>query len=267
MVSTEKTPVELGYDAVYEAMPGSPTLRRLWRELASGTDFPEDFYHISFVTLPQHERMVKELRLSPGDTLVDVACGMGGPALLAAKNTGAKLVGVDISSVAVRRANERAASLGMSDSAKFVVGTFAATGLDSASADGVMSEDALQYVPDKTAALKEIARILRPGKRLVCVAFELNPEAAATAPGMSSDPVTDYRPLLEATGFDIQTYEEIPGCPDPVRNTYQTLLDNRDALIPEMGAVAAAALFSELTLVLQTGLYQRRVLMVASKRA
>lgn len=263
----QKAPIEAGYDAVYEAMPASPRLRRMWRELASGTDFPEEFYHISFVTLTQHQRMVRELKLSPGDTLVNLACGMGGPALLAAKNTGANLIGVDISSVAVRLANERAASLGMSGSARFVVGTFAATGLEPASADGVMSEDALQYVPDKSAAIREIARILRPGKRLVCVAFELNPQASATAPGMSADPVDDYRPLLESNGFDIQTYEEIAGCPEPVRTTYQTLLDNRDALIDEMGAVAAAALFSELTLVLQTDLYQRRVLIVATRRA
>lgn len=261
----QKAPIEAGYDAVYEAMPGSPTLRRMWRELASGTDFPEEFYHISFVTLDQHSRMQAELRLSPGDTLVDLACGMGGPALLAARNTGAKLIGVDISSTAARLATERAQHLGMSDTARFVAGRFDDTGLDSGSADAVMSEDALQYVPDKTAAIREVARILKPGGRFVCAVFELDPATCAGLPNLADDPVEDYRPILEASGLHVDSYEEIPGCPEPVRGTYQALLDAGDILTAEMGAVAAIALFSELQLMIQTNMYKRRVLIVATR--
>jgi SAM-dependent methyltransferase len=263
----EKTAIEAGYDAVYEAMPRSPTLRRMWRELASGTDFPEDFYHISFITLDQHQRMQEELRLAPGALLVDIACGMGGPALLAAKNTGARLIGIDISRVAVNLAAERAQSLGMADVASFHVGRFDDTGLESGAADAVMSEDALQYVPDKTAACREMARILRPGGRLVVSVFELDAAACAALPNLKDDPVEDYRPVLEAVGFRVDTYEEVPGCPEPVRGTYQALLDASDVLVPEMGAPAAAALFSECNLMIQTGMYKRRVLIVATKPA
>jgi hypothetical protein len=53
MQSQSRSVVAMGYDAVYDAMPKSPTLRRLWRELALGVDFPEEFLHRSFVTLPQ----------------------------------------------------------------------------------------------------------------------------------------------------------------------------------------------------------------------
>ena len=266
MGDIDKSIVAAGYDAVFEATPRSPTLRRLWREHASGTDFPEGFDHISFVTLPQHRRMVEELRLSPGGTLVDLACGMGGPALLAARETGARLIGVDFSTVAVGLATERAAALGMSDTAKFVVGSFANTGLDDASADGAMSEDAIQYVPDKTAAIKETARILRPGGRLVFTAFELDPDHARVLPVIGEDPVDDYRPLLEAAGFNVEAYEEAPGWPEPLTTAYQSLLDAKDALVEEMGQMAAMALFSELTLTLQTQMYRRRVLMVATRR-
>jgi ubiquinone/menaquinone biosynthesis C-methylase UbiE len=261
----ETSMIAVGYDAVYEAMPGSPTLRRMWRELASGTDFPEDFYHISFVTLEMHRRMQEDLRLSPGDTLVDIACGMGGPALLVAKNTDVKLIGVDISAVAVRLATERAASLSMSEVATFKVGSFADTGLDSAFADGVMSEDALQYVPDKTAALREVARILKPGGRFVCVAFELDREQCAGLPNLSADPVEDYRSVLETAGLKVERYEEVPGCPEPVRGTYQALLDAGETLVKEMGPIASTALFSELRMMIETNMYKRRVLIVASK--
>jgi SAM-dependent methyltransferase len=237
----------------------------MWRELASGTDFPEAYYHISFTTLGQHQRMQEELRLAPGNLLVDIACGMGGPALLAARNTGARLIGIDISEVAIALAGSRARSLGMSDSAGFQVGRFDETGLESGVADAVMSEDALQYVPDKTAAVREMARILKAGGRLVVSVFELDASVCATLPNLKDDPVEDYRPILEAAGFRVDTYEEIPGCPEPVRSTYQGLLDASDVLTQEMGVIAAAALFSECNLMIQTGMYKRRVLIVATK--
>ena len=77
--------------------------------------------------------------------------------------------------MAAKRASERTGPLGMSGKATFRQGTFEETGLESASADAVMSVDALQYVPDKTAALVEVARILHPGGRFAFVAFELDP--------------------------------------------------------------------------------------------
>ena len=48
------------------------------------------------------------LGLSPGDTLVDLACGRGGYGLEIAARTGARLVGVDFSAEAVRQAREQA---------------------------------------------------------------------------------------------------------------------------------------------------------------
>ena len=261
----EQNLVSVGYDAVYEATPKSPTLRRLWREHASGTDFPDEFANISFVTLPQLKLIASELRVGPAQTLVDLGCGMAGPALWVARETGARLIGVDFSAVAVGLATARAADLGMSGQAQFVTGTFAATGLADASADGAMSEDAIQYCPDKRAAVTEAARILRPGGRLVFTAFELDPAHTAGLPVLGDDPVDDYRPLLEAAGFTVDDYREVPGWPEPVRTTYQSLLDAGDALMSEMGAVAAAALAMELRLTLQQGIYKRSVLVCATR--
>ncbi|MDP2673339.1 MAG: methyltransferase domain-containing protein [Dehalococcoidia bacterium] len=257
--------VSIGYNAVHGATPDSPTLRRLWHEHAEGADFPEEFGHISFVTLPQLRRMAAELRLGPGATLVDLGCGRGGPALWMARETGARLVGVDFSAVAVEQAKARAVELGMGDQAQFVVGTFADTGLEASVADGAMSEDALQYVPDKRAAVAEAARILRPGARLVLTAFELDPARTAGLPVFGVDPVENYRPLLTDGGFTVEAYEEVPGWPEPVTATYSALLNASAALTEEMGQPAAAALFSELSMTLQQQPYRRRVLVVARR--
>lgn len=264
MKDSDRNLVAAGYDAVFAATANSPTLRSLWRDLALGGNFPEEFMHISFVTLDQHKRMTRELRLSPSDTLVDLGCGMAGPALLAARETGASLIGVDFSTSAVSLATERAATLRMPNT-RFVLGTFADTGLESASADAAMSEDAIQYAPDKRAAVHEAARILRSGGRLVFTAFELEPEHVKGVPVIGEDPVADYRPLLADAGFNIETYQEVPGYPEPLRTTYQALLDARDALVTEMGQIAAMALFSELTTTLQQNIYRRRVLSVSTR--
>lgn len=257
--------LSMGYSAVYEATPRSPTLRRLWHENAEGLDFPDEFGHISFVTLPQLQRFAGELRLEPGATLVDLGCGRGGPALWVARETGTRLIGVDFSPVAIEQARARAAEMGLGGRAEFVVGTFAETGLDSASADGATSEDALQYAPDKRAAFAEAARILRPGARLVFTAFELEPERVAGLPVFGVDPVDDFRPVLSAAGFAVDAYEQAPGWPEPLTATYSSLIAAGETLAEEMGQAAAAALLTELTLTLEQRPYRRRVFVVATR--
>ncbi len=262
----EQDLLSAGYDAVYAALPNSPTARRIWHELAEGPDFPEEFGHLSFTTLPELRRMAAELRVGPGNTFADVGCGTGGPALWMARETGAHLIGMDLSAVVVEHCRARAEKLGLADRARFVVGTFQDTGLDDASVDGLMSEDALQYTPDKQAAANELARVLRPGGRLVITAYELHPERAAGSPLHGSDVVDDYRPHLKNAGFDVDIYEEVTGWPEPMTACYSAFVDARDTLIEEMGEIPTNALLAEMSLTLEEKPYCRRVLFAATKK-
>jgi ubiquinone/menaquinone biosynthesis C-methylase UbiE len=263
-MTTDTDPIAAGYDAVYATLPSSPTLQRLWREHACGIDFPAEFYHISFVTLSELQRMANELRVRAGNTFVDLGCGLGGPALLVAKETGARLIGIDLSPVAAATATKRAADLGID--AEFRAASFLDTGLPDGSVDAAMSEDALQYAPDKLAAMREAARILRPGGRFVFSAFELHAERVRGLPVLGVDPCEDYRPALESAGFAIEAYEEAPGWPEPVTSAYRAVLDAREALVPEIGEAAMNALAGEMTFTLEARPYRRRVLVVATKR-
>ena len=258
-------PVQVGYDAVYDAMLASPTFRQLWREHAAGIDFPDSLSHISFVTLKELHRIADYLNLAPGKTLVDLGCGLAGPSLWVARETGATLVGVDLSIVAPVKATARAESLGLAHQATFKTGSFAETGLAAGSADAIMSEDALQYAPDKRAAMKEAARIARPGAKFVFTVFELDPVQVAGLPVIGADPVDDYRPLLQEFGFIVESYEEVPGWPEPMRSAYSAVLAAKDQLVGEMGEAATAALSAEVVLTLERNPYKRRVLAVAKK--
>jgi SAM-dependent methyltransferase len=253
--------VATGYDAVYEALPGSPTFARIWRAHAMGADFPDGFEHISFVTLAELRHIRDALALRRGDALADVACGMGGPGLWIARETGSRITGIDLSAAGVRAAAARAAPVGVPD-ARYAQGSFAATGLPNASMDGAMSCDALQYAPDKSAAFREFARVLRPGGRLVFLAFEFEPQRVAGLPIFGADPVADYAPLLRDAGFTIDRYDETPGWRDRVEAAYGGLAAASDALHEEMGA-GAAALLGEVVLTLQLNPYRRRVFVAA----
>ena len=266
MVDSQDDQVATGYDAVYTALPGSPTLRGIWRTHALGADYPEGFEHISFLTLPEMRNMATQLRLVEGSVLVDLGCGMGGPGLWIARETGAQLVGIDFSNVALAHARARALALHLADHARFVPGTFARTGLGDASVDGAISVDALQYAPNKQAAFEEAARILRPGARLVFACFELDPPRVAGLPVLGTDPVEDYRPVLEAAGFDVVSYGETAAWRGRVAETYQAVVDARPALAEEMGETACMALLSEVSVTLQLQPYRRHVFVSATRR-
>jgi cyclopropane fatty-acyl-phospholipid synthase-like methyltransferase len=256
--------VASGYDAFYAAWGRSPALRSIWREHVTGPDFPEEFAHISFLRLAELESLRDGLNLAAGQILLDLACGAGGPGLWVARHSGARLVGIDLSPVAVQRAAERAPGLGMAGRAAFRQGTFEQTGLDTASADAVMSVDALQYAPDKTRAFAEIARVVQPGGRVAFVAFELDAERVKGLP-VWRDPVGDYRPLLKRAGFEVLEYRQLAGWRDQLMAGFAAVIAAGQALETELGQAAAQAIALEASITADLQPYSGHVLAVACR--
>jgi ubiquinone/menaquinone biosynthesis C-methylase UbiE len=112
-----------------------------------------------------------ELRLGPGSTLLDLACGRGAYGLLVARQAGAALIGVDFSAQALTEALEQAGRLGVGD-VSFRVGELTATGLPAASVDAVLCTDAIQFPDEPASAYDEIRRVLRPGGRVALTCWE-----------------------------------------------------------------------------------------------
>jgi ubiquinone/menaquinone biosynthesis C-methylase UbiE len=184
------------------AAPASAVEARIWSEVF-GDEYPANLDIHSFVTISELNRFVAELRLSPGDVLVDVGCGRGGPGLWVATQTGAHLIGIDIAETALNAARGRAMALGVADHAEFHSGSFENTGLSDASVHAVMSVDALLFAPDKLAAIHELARILLPRGRLVVTTWDYSRQPVGRPPQ-----VPDHRPILEQAGFEVLSYAE-----------------------------------------------------------
>ena len=123
------------------------------------------------ITAEAIPELADELRLKPGSTLLDLACGRGAYGLLVAQQTGTFLVGVDFSAQALTEAREQAAGMGVSN-AMFRVGDLTATGLPDASVEAVLCTDAIQFPDEPAVAYEEIRRVLKPGGRVALTCWE-----------------------------------------------------------------------------------------------
>jgi arsenite methyltransferase len=149
-------------------------------------------------------RLLQAMRVGPGDLVVDVACGPGASALQLARETGCHVVGVDLAAPRRPAADPRV---------RFVEGDAEALPLEDASVDGVLCECALCTFPDKPAAAREFARVLRPGARLALsdltaqpgmLADSLRSLSAWVACVADARPLEEICALLEAPGLVIE---------------------------------------------------------------
>lgn len=117
----------------------------------------------------QRRRFREVLAAQPGESGVDVGCGLAHLAIELAQEVGpaGRIVGFDNSDTMVAAAKERIAAAGLGD--RIAVSQCDATALDlaDASADFVAVAQVYSYVPEVARAIAEAARVLRPGGRLV----------------------------------------------------------------------------------------------------
>lgn len=134
---------------------------------------------------------------------------MVAPCLWVAQQTGANLIGIDLSPVGIELARRRAAELGLGERVQFQVGDIAATGLPDASSDAAMSLDVLPFLPDQAAAVREVARMLRPGARFAFTTWEELGDSALEHHVLTPDTERiDYGRLVEEAGLKVEIREE-----------------------------------------------------------
>jgi SAM-dependent methyltransferase len=140
------------------------------------------------------------LNLAPGQLLVDLGCGRGGYSLELARQTGARLLGLDFSPVAITTAALGAASAGLAGPAAFCVGDIAAIGVDTGAADAVVCIETIMFGDAHRDALRECRRILGAGGRLVVTAWEATNPADERLPQWARR--IDLRRDLTEAGFE-----------------------------------------------------------------
>jgi ubiquinone/menaquinone biosynthesis C-methylase UbiE len=253
------------WDAFYSQSYVAEFRRRLYLE-AFGDEYPADEATDGYVTRTELRRLVQALRLDAGAKIADLGCGRGGPGQWVASTVGANLIGVDVSQIALQQARARARQLGIDQRVSYYHASFDATGLDSSSVDAAMSIDVVWAIPDKTAGFAETARIVKSGARFVFTDWERE-----LAPPGYPAPVNDYRPLLEAAGFEIELRNFDPEADAMRRTFYDKMLHYQAELMQAVDEKIAESALREARawLGLLDGIdylrYSHRVLIAARK--
>jgi 2-polyprenyl-3-methyl-5-hydroxy-6-metoxy-1,4-benzoquinol methylase len=128
----------------------------------------QDIGQNSWLTAAEQDRFIQWLALAPGQRLLDVACGSGGPALRIAERSRARVTGIDIHADGIASARSQTHQRGLADLASFeVVDAGSALHFETASFDALTCIDAINHLPDRPRVLAEWARVLKPGGRLL----------------------------------------------------------------------------------------------------
>lgn len=112
---------------------------------------------------PATEHVLDSLALTPDTPLLDVGCGVGGPARLAAARHGCRVVGVDLSTDFVGLARSLTERVGLAPLVSHQLGSGTELPFDDGAFARAMVNHVGMNVADKARLFREVRRVLAPG--------------------------------------------------------------------------------------------------------
>lgn len=161
-----------------------------------------------FGGLAANEALAEAAGIDAACHVLDVCCGMGGPARYFAHRLGCHVTGIDLTASRVAGARALTALVGLSDHVTFLNGNALSLPFSAGTFDVAVSQEAFCHVPQKPRLLAECVRVLRPGGRLaftdiVTTAATDDRARARLSDGMRFNELAsaaDYRAMLEDLG-------------------------------------------------------------------
>ena len=100
--------------------------------------------------------------------VLDIGCGIGGPAFFLARKYGANVVGTDLEPQLIELSKQRAKEYGLEAKTEFLVVKAGPLGFPDDSFDFVVSSGAFTQIANKLEMFKEVLRVLKPGGVFSC---------------------------------------------------------------------------------------------------
>lgn len=175
---------------------------------------PVDEFHIGGA--PATEAFAAKLPFKAGDRLLDVGCGLGGPARFLAQRFGAHVTGIDLTPEYVEVARRLSQLTGQGATTTFDVGSALAMPYGDASFDGAITVHVAMNIANRDKLYAEVGRVLKPGASFGIYDVMKGNAAPLDYPvpwamtAETSHVVTpaETRSLLERAGFEIVEIED-----------------------------------------------------------
>ena len=163
---------------------------------------------------PVHDAVLARLDDIEPARVLDLGCGTGQlTERLRQRFPDAHLIGADLSNGMLQKASER------TDAGEFVRADAQRLPLTGESVDVVTCTESFHWYDDQEAAVAEMARLLRPGGRLIIASFAtvtgfaddaIQRASAAAGRPIRAIPKRKLKQLLDGGGFDVRHQGRIP---------------------------------------------------------
>ena len=129
--------------------------------------YGEDIGQNSWITTDEYDTFYSWLNLSPGEHVLEVASGSGGPALYLARKFKCRITGLDINEEGLKTANQSAQEANLAQATFQLADVNQRLPFEDESFDAVMCTDSMNHFRDRLGFLREWQRVLKTGRRVL----------------------------------------------------------------------------------------------------
>ena len=204
--------------------------------------------------------------LSPGTSVLDVGCGIGGPSRVLAARYGCRVTGIDLVGEYCRVATMLADRVCQGQSVRYCQASALDVPFGDGTFDVVWTQHASMNIVDKQRLYDEMFRVVRPGGRLLLYDIVAGPGGPIHFPvPWARDPTISclvtaeqLEDGLRATGFDVTTWQDLTA---PVREWFRKMRGRaRSPAAPPSGpSILLGSAWETMTGNMVTNFEERRV--------
>lgn len=171
---------------------------------------PVDEFHVGGIEATRE--LAARMALRPGVRVLDVGCGIGGPARYFASEQECQVSGIDLTEEFVNTAKSLTRLVGRESAVEYRQGNALALPYEAGTFDRVYTMHVLMNVADKAGVFREVRRVLKPDGMFVIFDIMSAKKGALQYPvpwAVSEETsfvatLEEYRRVLGATGFHVK---------------------------------------------------------------